>query len=151
MANNDPTLPDDLTAAHRQIHEMAETLRQQNLLITKLQHQLEMLLRQRYGKKSEKLDPAQLLLFAQEIMAQADPSEPSKSEPAEKPKTNGHGRKALPASLPRKPIIHDVSLEDRACPECGEERCKIGEEVREQLEYMPASLIVLQHIRPKYA
>ena len=30
-------------------------------------------------------------------------------------------------------------------------RCRIGEEVREQLEYVPASLIVLEHVRPKYA
>ena len=30
-------------------------------------------------------------------------------------------------------------------------RCRIGEEVREQLEYVPASLIVIEHIRPKYA
>ena len=151
MANDDPTLPADITTAHRQIRELAETLRQQKHLIAKLQHQLEMLLRQRYGKKGEKIDPDQLLLFAQEIMAQAEPAETPKPEVVEKPKTKGHGRKPLPASLPRKPIIHDVSLADRACPECGDERCKIGEEVREQLEYVPASLIVLQHIRPKYA
>jgi transposase len=31
------------------------------------------------------------------------------------------------------------------------ERTCIGQEVREQLEYVPASLIVLEHIRPKYA
>lgn len=30
-------------------------------------------------------------------------------------------------------------------------RIKIGEEISEQLEYVPASLVVLQHIRPKYA
>src|SRR5439155_19345918 len=40
---------------------------------------------------------------------------------------------------------------DRACPECGGERRLFGEEVREQLEYVPASLIVLAHVRPKYA
>ncbi len=41
--------------------------------------------------------------------------------------------------------------EQRACPDCGTERTCIGREVREQLEYVPASMVVLEHIRPKYA
>lgn len=154
MAHNDTILPGDLDTAHRQIREQAETLRQQTHLITKLQHQLEQLLRQRYGRKGEQVDPDQLLLFAQEILAQAEPSsaavQPVEPERAT-PKTKGHGRKPLPASLLRRRVVHDVALEDRACPECGEERRPIGEEVREQLEYIPASLFVLQHVRPKYA
>jgi transposase len=57
----------------------------------------------------------------------------------------------LPAHLVRKPVLHDVPPEERACPDCGVERRSIGQEIREQLEYVPASMIVLQHIRPKYA
>ena len=64
-------LPDDLETAHQLIRELLETLGQQIHLNEKLQHQLEQLLRQRYGKKTEQIDPAQLLLFAQEILAQA--------------------------------------------------------------------------------
>ncbi|HEY1562256.1 MAG TPA: IS66 family transposase [Caulobacteraceae bacterium] len=156
MRADDATLPGDLDTAHRQIREQAETLRQQGQLIAKLQHQLEQLLRQRYGKKSEAVDPDQLLLFARDILAQAEPEPmapaPPPRTPAEsKPESRGHGRKPLPASLPRKRIVHDVAPLDRACPECGGERRLFGEEVREQLEYVPASLIVLAHVRPKYA
>jgi transposase len=152
MTPGDATLPDDLDTAHRQIREQAETLRQQGQLIARLQHQLEQLLRQRYGKKGEKVDADQLLLFAQDALAQAEPMSPAAEPPAtSEPKTGGHGRKPLPASLPRKRIVHDVAAEDRACPECGGERRKIGEEAREQLGYVPASLIVLEHVRPKYA
>ena len=61
-------LPDDLDAAHRLIRELIATLRQQTHLNDKLQHQLEQLLRRLYGRKSEKLDPNQLLLFAREIL-----------------------------------------------------------------------------------
>jgi transposase len=57
----------------------------------------------------------------------------------------------LPASPPRKRIVHDVPIEQRPCPECGGDRACIGEEAREQLEFVPASLFVLQHVRPKYA
>src|SRR5215210_124624 len=98
-------LPDDLETAHQLIRELLETLGQQIHLNAKLQHQLKQLLRQRYGKKSERIDPAQLLLFAQEILAQAEPTpqpdpvpEPTPPPSAPTPKKNGHGRKPLPAS-----------------------------------------------------
>jgi len=154
MASGDSALPDDLDTAHRQVREQAETLRRQGHLIARLQHQLEQLLRQRYGRKGETIDPDQLLLFAHDILAQTEsmsPAPQSLAPPASPPKSEGHGRKPLPASLPRKRIVHDVAPEGRACPDCGDERRPIGEEVREQLEYVPASLIVLQHVRPKYA
>jgi transposase len=154
----DTPLPDDLEAAHRLIRELIETLRQQTHLNDKLQHQLEQLLRRLYGRKSEKLDPNQLLLFAREILEAAGPGspelestpEPTAPSPA-KPPVQGHGRKPLPAGLPRKRVVHDVPIEQRLCPECGGDRACIGEEGREQLEFVPASLFVLQHIRPKYA
>lgn len=156
----DTPLPEDLEAAHRLIRELIATLRQQTHLVGNLQHQLEGLLRRLYGKKSEKLDPDQLLLFAKELLEAADPDttpqptpecEARTAKPKPKLKPNGHGRKPLPASLTRKRVVHDVPSQDRACPECGLERRRIGEEVREQLEYVPASLIVLEHVRPKYA
>jgi transposase len=152
----DSPLPDDLESAHRLIRELLATLRQQTHLNDKLQHQLEQLLRKLYGKKSEKLDPNQLLLFAH-ALAEADATatmeatpQPVARTPA-KPNPSGHGRKPLPPSLPRKRVIHDIPDEARPCPDCGHQRRPIGEDVREQLEYIPASLIVLQHVRPKYA
>ena len=154
----DTPLPDDIETAHRLIRELLETLRQQAHLNDTLRHQLEQLLRRTYGRKSEKLDPNQLLLFAREILEAAGPETPPEPEPTPapgsapaKPPAKGHGRKPLPAGLPRKRIVHDVPLEERLCPDCGGERGCIGEEVREQLEYVPASMIVLQHVRPKYA
>jgi len=160
MTTKPGELPPDLETCHQLIRELLESLAAQTHLNEKLQHQLEQLLRQRYGKKTEQIDPAQLLLFAQEILAQAEaaPTPAATAEPAPAPpapsstaKKNGHGRKPLPASLPRKPVVHDVPLEERLCPDCGGERTCIGQDVREQLEYVPASLIVLEHIRLKYA
>jgi transposase len=151
----DSPLPDDLKSAHRLIRELLATLRQQAHLNAHLQHQLEGLLRRLYGRKSERLDPDQLLLFAREILEAGGPEitpEPAPAAPAAaRPPARGHGRKPLPASLPRKRVVHDVPPEQRPCPDCGATRQPFGEEVREQLEYAPASLIVLQHVRPKYA
>jgi transposase len=100
------------------------------------------------------------LLFAQEILAQAEPEPTPQPGPAPEsplppgapqPKKKGHGRKPLPASLTRKTVLHDVPPEQLSCPDCGAVRTKIGEEIREQLEYIPASLVVIDNVRPKYA
>src|SRR5215831_10503727 len=133
-------LPDDLETAHQLIRELLQTLAQQVHLNEELRHQLEQLLRQRYGPKTERIDPAQLLLFAREILEQAGPapapesapepvpaSPPAPSEPGKK----GHGRKPLPASLPRQTVLHDVPPEQRVCPDCGGLRTCIGQDVRE--------------------
>ncbi len=158
-------LPADVETCHQLIRELLKSLDQQTHLSEKLQHQLEQLLRQRYGRKTETLDPAQLLLFAHEILAAEETTAPESTPPSDTPPTDtpptpdsssppkkkGHGRKPLPASLPRKQEIHDVPAEYLPCPDCGTQRIRIGEEIREQLEYVPASLIVIQHVRPKYA
>jgi transposase len=104
-------LPPDLETCHQLIRELLESLAEQTHLNEKLQHQLEQLLRQRYGRKTEKLDPAQLLLFAREILAAGETTTPESPPPPDTPPTpapsnprkkKGHGRKPLPASLPRK-------------------------------------------------
>ena len=165
MEYTDEPLPDDLATCHQLIRELLDTLREQLFLNEKLQHQLEKLLRRLYGRKAEKLDPNQLLLFAREILAAAGddsaaPAVPAASPPAppspsataaEPPAKEGHGRKPLPKGLPRQRVVHDVPPEQLPCPHCGATRCCIGEEVHEQLEFKPACLVVIQHVRPKYA
>src|SRR5439155_18670482 len=101
-------LPTDLDSCHSLIRELLETLRQQGLLIGHMQHQLERLLRQRYGRSSEKIDPDQLHLFAADILTEPEATKatepqpgppddaPPTPAPAEKPPRQGHGRKPLP-------------------------------------------------------
>lgn len=59
-------------------------------------------------------------------------------------------RKQLPQDLPREVIIHDIADSDKICG-CGCALTKIGEEITEQLKYIPAQLSVVQHVRLKYA
>jgi transposase len=63
----------------------------------------------------------------------------------------GHGRKPLPADLPRRRFEHTLSEAQRLCPDCGGVCQKFGEDISEQLDYQPASLFVNQHVRFKYA
>jgi transposase len=57
----------------------------------------------------------------------------------------------LPAHLPRERIEYDLPEADKPCPCCGEPRVCIGEQVSEQLDYLPASYFVVEHVRKTYA
>lgn len=59
-------------------------------------------------------------------------------------------RRPLPKDLPREIILHDISDQEKIC-DCGAHLIKIGEEITEQLKYIPAQLSVIQHVHPKYA
>ncbi len=60
------------------------------------------------------------------------------------------GRRPLPASLPRQRIEIDVPDADKVCA-CGTAKTRIGETVSEKLDYVPASVRVMETVRPKYA
>ena len=60
------------------------------------------------------------------------------------------GRKPLPDHLPRTRVEHDLPEDAKVCG-CGCRKTKIGEEVSEQLDIIPARIQVLQHVRFKYA
>ena len=59
-------------------------------------------------------------------------------------------RRTLPADLPREVIEHDIPEHEKRCA-CGCIKKRIGEEITEQLELIPAVLKVIAHVRPKYA
>ena len=60
------------------------------------------------------------------------------------------GRKRLPEDLPRVDVIHDLAEEEKFCA-CGCELSRIGEEVSEKLDIIPAKIQVIRNIRPQYA
>ena len=60
------------------------------------------------------------------------------------------GRKPLPDHFQRVEVIHDLTDADKVCS-CGCQLSKIGEDVSEQLDVIPAQLKVLRHVRYKYA
>jgi len=57
----------------------------------------------------------------------------------------------LPRNLPREKVIHDLPETEKPCPCCGKLRHIIGKETHEQLDYVPAKVKVVEHIRLKYA
>jgi transposase len=134
-------------AAIRQRDESIQLLSQDNQL---LRHRLAALLRSSYGPRSERFDPRQLLLFGLLVPPLESPA-PRLGRERSTAKRHKHGRRKLPAHLPRIPIEHDLDEDQKNCPCCGNQRQRIGSEQSEQLEYVPANFIVLQHLRHKYA
>lgn len=61
------------------------------------------------------------------------------------------GRKKLPAHLKRVRIEHDLPQADKHCACCQGALHRMGEEISEQLQIVPAQVSVLQHVRFKYA
>lgn len=110
--------------------------------------------RHRFGRRAETLPEDQLLLALEEAeqteagaAAQDEEKPPSKrAEVVRKRRTN---RGALPPHLPRIEAIVDIS--DKACPCCKGQLHRIGEDVSERLDVVPAQFRVLVVRRPKYA
>ena len=121
-----------------------------------LQHQLDILCQRLFGKKSERVDPRQLQLALEQLANEPGPvTEPIEMDSGETP-VRGHtrrrstGRQPLPAHLPRQRVEVDVPEADKICG-CGQAKTRIGESVAEKLEYQPASFVVIQTARAKYA
>jgi len=64
-------LPDDLALCHQLINELLLDKQKSQTLIEKLQHQMEQMLRYRYGQRADRIDPNQLKLFIEQQLAQA--------------------------------------------------------------------------------
>jgi transposase len=133
------------------IGELLEHLNRAQGRITKMEHQIEDLLRRLYGRSAERLDPNQMVLFADLLKKIQPPAPPAPEAPAAPSASRGHGRRRIPEDLPRTRLLHDLADDEKPCPCCGKMREVIGEETSEQLDYEPARLSVIQHVRLKYA
>ena len=136
-------------AQHEQLLWRESEIEHLKLLIAKLQ-------RMQFGRKSEKVarQIEQLELRLEDL--QAKPAE-SISQPESKSAATASPllinapakpvRRPLPEHLPRQTQRHEPK--ESACPDCGGALRKLGEDVSEMLEYVPASFFVIRHVRPK--
>jgi transposase len=140
-------LPDDVEvlkalvlAQHSLLSERAVEIEHLKLVIAKLK-------RLQFGRRSEKIDREieQLELRLEELQVSVVRAVPSDSE---KSTTQLPVRKALPEHLPRTRVEHTPAC---ACPNCSAAMRKIGEDLAEILDYVPARFRVIQHVRPKLA
>jgi transposase len=86
--------------------------------------------------------------LTEELQAQIE--EQAESGSKNKPPKNRPIRRPLSKDFPREQVVHDIPEAEKICA-CGAHLVRIGEEITEQLKYIPAQLSVIQHVRPKYA
>jgi len=109
--------------------------------------------RHRFGRRAESLpeDQLQLALEEAEQVEAAGHAETEAKMPAERQARaikRRANRGALPAHLPRIETVVDV--ESTICPCCSGTLHRIGEDVAERLDIVPAQFRVLVIRRPKY-
>jgi transposase len=150
-------LPDDPVILKRMIEELLAALRQERHDKEALQYRLDQVLRRLYGPRAERLDPNQPLLFAATTAedpataAAATDDATASDGDAQGTKPRGHGRQRIPAHLMRDRRVYELTEAERRCPGCGVVRVVLGQQTCEQLDYVPASLRVIEHVRLTYA
>jgi transposase len=122
--------------------------------IDRLRHLLRQLQRAQFGRRSEKLDPEQLLLALEDIeqaIAGGEAREDKRDAAAAQARADKRrvNRGALPAHLPRVDVT--IEPEDTNCPCCRAPMHVIGEETSQRLDVIPAQFRVIVTHRPKYA
>jgi transposase len=135
---------DALQARDAQLQAGQQELVYLRTWIEKLKLELARLRRMQFGRSSEQLATRieQLELIVDELeFSAAQPMSVVRSTAPRKPV-----RKPLPAHLPRESVIH---APEATCPDCGTAMQRIGEDVSEMLEYVPARFKVIRHVRPK--
>jgi transposase len=150
-------LPDDVSLLKQMILHLVKDLRDKDRVVLDLQSQLDVLRRRVFGRRSEKLDANQRMLFEDLVREALDEQAAEAAEtPSEGHSTTGmssqrNGRKPLPADLPRERIEHHPDADELTCESCGREKRPMGEAITEQLDYVPASFVIVEHVRTKYA
>jgi transposase len=159
-------LPQDLAAAHTMIvaeraarlsaeAEVAAARADRRVLdieIERLKLEIARLRRERFGSSAEgSARIAQLELALEDIEETAAAVEAAEESTTAEIRTVGRrkpARRPLPDHLPR---VRVVEPSPSACPCCGGELRKLGEDVTETLERVPARWYVVQHVREKFS
>lgn len=146
-------LPTDPAVLQQLVRELLAERDAQARQVARLQHWLTKLLRARYGPSRERVDEHQLFLFAAAAMAaHRDGPPPEPHSPSTVPTPHrGHGRQRLPQHLERRQVTYELPADEQHCPTCQTKLSRIGDELSERLEYVPASLIVVEERCAKYA
>jgi len=149
-----PLRPEDLPRETEALRALALSLSAENAALKAAIKQINL---QSFGQRSER---TRLIIEGQLGLELGDPSEETELPAAEvipfpPPAPRGKRKPArrnigqLPDWLPR--VVEVIEPEGKACPCCQGALHKIGEDVAEALDVVPARVRVLRTIRPRYA
>ncbi len=145
MTDDINSLPDDPESLKQMLVALQSELAKSKARNVFLEEQFRLAQQQRFGTSSEG-HPAQGDLFNEaEVELDVVEEETSTTTVVKKKPI----RKKLPIDLPREIVIHDI--DDKSCTCCGNELHQMGDERSEKLEFIPAQVKVIEHVRLKYS
>jgi len=124
-----------------------------------LRQRVQLLTQRLFGRRSEKGVP----VIEQGVLplepAAAGPVQPETTDESQRDETaeaaslrrRHPGRRRLPAELPRERIEIIPPASARHCTNCDSAKVRIGADITEELDYVPASFVIREYMRPKYA
>ena len=157
-------LKEEVTHLKEQNNELTDVIAGKDQTIRSQQNRLNELLKRIYGRRSEKLDPSQLVFddvilaclsadraAERDVRADGEAFDEGVKEKIirEHIRRSHPGRKPLPEHLERIEHYLDIDEKDKLT-EDGKERPLIGYDITERLDYQPCTLVVHRYIRPKY-
>ena len=144
MLDQTLTLPEDPEELRSFTARLLAEVKAQAILIEKLRHQLAGHRAHRFGASSETAEQLQLALETSEIAAAAMTARMKLPDVEEKDKPK---RRPIPDHIPRMEV--ELTPAAEACADCGGRLRRIGEDVTEELEYVPGRVIVNRIVRPR--
>lgn len=156
LSQENKQLQQRILALETQLSEQKSVLDDKEKTITKksdkiasLEEYIRYMNQQRFGASSEKWSPDQLGLFDEaELLSDEDDAEENTTlVPAHQRKTK---RVSFPDNLPVIDIIHDLDEDEKFCPHDNQALRHFSDECHKQLDYIPAKVTVLNHVRRKY-
>jgi transposase len=153
-----------IDAQSKRIDSQAQAIRWRDAKIESITFQLARLRSWKFGAKSERMNAEQREIFEETLAAdQADleaqlaalqaarAAAGNAPDKQDKQQRRQPKREALPPHLPR--VDQRIEPEDTHCPtpECGQPMVRVGEDVSERLDIIPAQFFVQRQIRGKWA
>jgi transposase len=140
------------------LDELSKEIDRLNKENAALRQRVQLLTHRLFGRHSEKGVPVigQGVLSFEPAAGQVQPGTTDESQrdetPERAPQRRRHpGRRRLPADLPRERIEVVPPASERHCTTCNTAKVRIGADITEELDYVPASFVIREYVRPKYA
>ncbi len=134
------------------LESVFHSLDQRNKRVDQLEAIVDKLIRERYGRKSERYDPNQLALFeteGEEDASLAEPPSVEETAPPKKSRRGGTGRRRLDENARRQERVHRLRENQKQCPKCGSALVIVLIEGSLRWAYQPAEIFGIQHLHEK--
>lgn len=141
------------------LDELSNEIERLNKENAALRQRVQLLTHRLFGRRSEKGGPVVeqgVLPFEPAVAGPVHPQSTDEAPPAESPdhapgRRRHAGRRRLPADLPRERVEVLPPASARHCATCDTAKVRIGADTTEELDYVPASFVIREYVRPKYA